>query len=265
MSRRKRQQDADRKGIILLVGGALLLVAGVAAFFYYVAPAVKRDPETACRVDKEISRETIVVIDATDNFSDTQALRIKKEIGLMLSSAIIDERFSLYVLDETINMKSQKFSVCNPGDGSNKSGVTSNINRLKKHWETLFYNRFTNAVDELTGLHAATQSPILEMIKFVSVNNFLDSRATKKRLVIVSDMLHHTQQYSHYRGSPDYIKFSKTPYALTMQPLLEGVDVQIFYLIMEKHISLQNRGHIEFWNQHILTNNGFVSSVKTVN
>jgi len=265
MSRRKRQQDADRKGMILLGCGVLLLVVGLAAFFYYVEPAVKRDPETACRVDEEISRETIVVIDATDNFNVTQALRIKKEIGLMLSSAVIDERFSLYVLDETINKKSQKFSVCNPGDGSNKSEITSNKRRLKKHWEDLFYNRFTNAVDELTGSHTAAQSPIIEMIKFVSVNTFLDSRATKKRLVIVSDMLHHTQQYSHYRGSPNYAKFSKTSYAMTMQPLLEGVDVQIFYLINEKHILLQNRGHIEFWNQHVLTNNGFVSSVKTVN
>jgi len=265
MSRRKRQQDADKKGIILLVGAVLLIVSGIFAFFYYVEPAVKRNPDTACRVDEEISRETIIVIDATDNFNHTQALRIKKEIGLILSSAIIDERFSLYVIDETINKESEKFSVCNPGDGSNKSELTSNKRRLKKNWEALFYDRFTDAVDELIGAHTAIQSPIIEMIKFVSVNTFLDSRATEKRLVIVSDMLHHTQQYSHYRGSPDYTEFSKTPYALTMQPLLEGVDVQIFYLINEKHILLQNRGHIEFWNQHVLTNNGFVSSVKTVN
>jgi hypothetical protein len=265
MSRRKRQQTADRKGAILLGGVILLLVAGFVAFYYYVEPTVKRDSKTACRVDEKVSRETIVVIDATDNFNDTQALRVKKEIELMLSSAIIDERFSLYVIDETVNQKSQRFSVCNPGDGSDKSELTSNKKRLKKHWETLFYNRFTKSVDELTGNHTASQSPILEMIKFVSVNTFLDSRATKKRLVIVSDMLHHTQQYSHYRGSADYTNFSKTSYALTMRPLLEDVDVQIFYLIQEKDITLQNRGHIEFWNQHILTNSGFVSSVKTVN
>ncbi len=265
MSRRERQQAAHRKGMILLGGVILFLVAGAAAFYYYVEPTVKRDSETACRVDGKVSRETIIVIDATDNFNDTQALRIKKEIELLLSSAIIDERFSLYVLDETINQKSQKFGVCNPGDGSDKSELTSNKRRLKKHWKTLFYNRFTKAVDELIGNHTATQSPILEMIKFVSVNTFLDSRATKRRLVIVSDMLHHTQQYSHYRGSADFTKFSKTSYALTMQPLLEDVDVQIFYLIRENNISLQNRGHIEFWNQHILTNSGFLSSVKTVN
>ncbi|GFO73047.1 hypothetical protein BJAS_P3622 [Bathymodiolus japonicus methanotrophic gill symbiont] len=265
MSRRKRQQEADRKGIILLGSVILLLVVGISVFYFYVKPTVKRDSETACRIDKKVPRETVVIIDATDNFNETQALRIKKQIELMLSSAITDERFSLYVLDETIGQRSQKFSVCNPGDGSNKSELTSNKRRIKKNWENQFYNRFTTAVDELTVAHTAIQSPILEMIKFVSVNTFLDSPAINKRLIIVSDMLHHTQQYSHYLGSMDYTKFSKTSYALAMQPLLEGVDVQIFYLIREKNISLQNRGHIEFWNQHILVNNGFVSSVKTVN
>lgn len=265
MSRRQRQQKADLKGKVLLGIVISVILLGSALYFYYVEPLVKRNKETACRVDDNISRETIVVIDATDNFNDTQALRIKKEIEILLSSAILDERFSLYVLDEVIGEKSKKFSVCNPGDGSDKSELTANKRRLKKHWENIFYNRFTQAVDHLTGIHTASQSPILEMMKFVSVDTFLDSKATQKRLVIVSDMLHHTKQFSHYNGSFDYSQYLKSPYALTMQPLLEDVDVQIFYLIRENYISIQNRGHIDFWNKHILNNNGYVSSVKTVN
>ncbi len=265
MSRRRRQREADRKGKVGLGAIFLLIVVSISAYFYYMPSSVKRDNETACRVDGKVTRETVVIIDATDNINVSQTLRIKKEIASMLSSALVDERFSLYVLDENIGLNNQKFSVCNPGDGSDKSEFTSNKRRLKKHWEALFYNRFIESVNELTTEHTAKQSPILGMIKLVSVNTFLDSPAKAKRLVIVSDMLHHTKQLSHYKGDADYKRYLSSPYALTMTPLLDGVDVQVFYLLRANDILLQNRGHIEFWNQHIITNKGYISSVKTVN
>jgi hypothetical protein len=265
MSRRRRQQKADTKGKIILGITVILTIVFIYAGVYLYEPPIKRDDKTACRLDGYVSEETVVVIDATDDFNETQALRVKKEISNMLSDSVLDERFSLYVIDEKAGLENKKFTVCNPGDGAGKSELTYNKRRLKKQGESKFYDRFANSVDELIGNNTASQSPILEMIKLVSINTFLDSKAQSKRLVIVSDMLHHTSELSHYKKNIDYDSFQKTPYAAKMQSILDDVEVSILYILRPSNLNVQNRGHIEFWNRHVQSSNGFVSTVKTVN
>ncbi len=266
MSRRRRQKKkADLKGKLFLgVGVVLIIVLGFSAY-QMNQKVIKRDSTSMCRVDNKIARETALVIDATDSFSNSQALLVKKELESLLENALTDERFTLYVLGKEIDDNPDRFTVCNPGDGRDKSELTSNKRRLRQKWEELFFGRIVDAVDELTGEHHSNQSPILEMMKLVSIKSMYKSKAEEKRIVIISDMLQHTRRYSHYKTTPDFFNFNATPYSIEQKPQLSDVDVEILYLIRGKDILRQNRGHISFWEQHVSTAGGLITRVKTIN
>jgi len=263
--RRRKKKSADHKGWLLLLVSAFIFAAIGYFFFEASANVVKRDPNTSCRLDEKITRETAIVIDATDSFSKTQAMLIKKEIDQVFSNAIIDERFTLYVLNEFIGEESIIAEGCNAGDGSNASELTSNKRRLKKEWNENFYKKFTDAVEELVGVHVAQQSPILEMMKHVSINTMYDSKAESKRIIFVSDMLHHSSEYSHYRNDYNFNGFNKSAYALKTRPHLQNVDIDILYVVRAKDIKLQNRGHIAFWDASVSNAGGKILHVKTIN
>ena len=112
--RRRDKKRAALRGQLLLAFGMLAISALGYAIYILNQQQVKRDIITMCRTDGEVARETAIVIDATDNFSPSQALLIKKEIQKILEGASVDERFTFYVLGERIGDNRERFSVCNP-------------------------------------------------------------------------------------------------------------------------------------------------------
>mgnify|MGYP001260966012 CR=1 FL=1 len=263
--RRKNKKKAALKGQVLF-GLSVIIIAALSLIVYELKKThIDRDSITMCRNDGKITRETAIVVDATDSFSQSQALMIQKEIRNTLENSLIDERFTLYILKEDIDSNSEKFIVCNPGDGSDKSELTSNKRRLLKNWEIKFYEKITSAIDEMIGKNTADRSPIMEMIKFASINTMYQSSAQEKKLIVISDMMHHTASFSHYKANLKYEDFEKTSYALKVRPQLSGVDLQILYLFREQNSLKQNRGHIRFWEEYALKSGGQVTHVKTVN
>ena len=267
MSRRtKKKRNADIRGYAMLGFSVMLIIA----IFIYVnnEKQVPRDKSSMCRIDGELSRDTVIIIDATDNFSSTQALLVNKEVRSMLDDSLIDERFSVYLLGEEVNDSDSNnpiISVCNPGDGSGKSELTSNLRRLKKKWEEGFYLKITSTIDSLIGDYSASKSPIMEMIKYASINTLYGSKAKQTRMVIISDMLHFTKNYSQYSQPPSFENFKKLPYSLEVSPQLSHVDVNILYLVRSKDMPKQNRGHIEFWKNFIFSHGGKLTKVKSIN
>lgn len=263
MSRAKnRKKKADLQGYILL--GCVLITILVGGFYYFKIQSeiVLRNKDNLCRNDGFVSRETAIVIDATDDFNESQALIIKKEFKKVIGKSLIDERFSVYVINDNISDNKPLVVVCNAGDGSDKNEYTSNLRRLKRAWEQQFYNKIVNQIDELVGEHEADESPIMEFIKFVSVETFYSSSADEMRLIIVSDMLHHTPSFSHYTPTNN---FFNSAYSMEVRPYLTDIDVNVLYIYRPQYSSLQNRKHIEFWENYFSNGNGSLVRVKTIN
>ena len=103
------------------------------------------------------------------------------------------------------------------------------------------------------------------MFKYVSINTMYDSSAKQKRIIFVSDMLHHTEQYSHYRRSIDFESFAETPYSIEVKPYLNDVNIEVLYVVRAKDRNLQNRGHIAFWEDFVSNAGGDIVRVKTIN
>ena len=261
-SRADREKEAQKKWNRYLVAVLIVIIICVVSYVNFVEPFIERT-EDQCRKDGVVSIETAFIIDATDHFSESQAERINLEVKDIIESAEIDERFTVYVLDDKFsdaNSKIPHIIVCNPGDGKGKSEFTNNLRRLNKNWDEKFYSQITSTIENLVGEGRANQSPILEMIEFASINTMSKSKAKSKRMILISDMLHHNKEYSHYTSSHDFEEFKKLAYYVDIRPQLLDVNVKIFYLASSKNISLQKIRHANFWKNYVLNAGGKLDS-----
>jgi len=263
--RASRKRKKDKQGMLILGVVLVLFVSIVAALVEVKSNHVTRNGDNLCREDGFVSRETALVFDATDKFSDTQAMVLKKRVIGLLESAKNDERFTVYVLNDQVGVYAPKFTVCNPGDGLDRSEFTANKRRLYNDWKINFVGKVTQVVDEIITLSAGATSPIMEMIKFASIETMMDSRAKERRIVIVSDMLHHTERYSHYRSDHSFDLLADTPYGQEMRPYLKGVTLDVLYISRASQGKLQNRRHVEFWQNYIANGGGQVVNVEKIN
>ena len=92
-------------------------------------------------------------------------------------------------------------ALCNPGDGSGIDPLTGNPERARLRWENDYVAKVEAALkDALTGKEQDF-SPIMEAIQLIAAERFTSAkdRALPNRLIVVSDMIQHTETYSHYR------------------------------------------------------------------
>jgi hypothetical protein len=264
-ARRKNKKKQDVQGKLFFIVGILIL--GILGFTFYQEKSneVIRDKVSLCREDGVITTENVILIDATDSFNSTQALMVKKEFKFILDNSEIDSRFSLYVINTNISDEKPLLEICNPGDGGDKSELTSNKRRLLKTWQENFYEKMITQVDFLIDVNVADSSPIMETIKYASVNSFYNSVAKNKKLILVSDLLQHTKNYSNYKESISYDTFSSRSIANSLTPSLNDVEIEILYLYRAKDANKQNRKHIAFWEQYFSEVGAVVTRVKKVN
>ena len=168
-------RDSDTMTGVILLGIAAIVVVIIGYVYFSVASTrVVRD-ETLCRVDNFIPRETAVLLDATESFSDSQSMLITRILERELASSAVDERFTLYTLGSNEQGFKPMYSICNPGDGSDQSDLTANKRRLLENWKVNFFDKIVQSVEDLKDIEPAETSPIIEMLKFVSIQTMFDS------------------------------------------------------------------------------------------
>jgi hypothetical protein len=263
--RQKRARKARNQGIFMLVASFCIVVIVAFTIVNMRASVATRHEDDMCRKDGFVSRDTLIIIDATDSISVTQKMMIRKEANRLFSEAAVDERFTLYVIDEQLQTVTSILQVCNPGDGRDKSELTANKRRLKARWQETFFGQLTSSVDILLDRPSANSSPVMEMMKYASIETLYDSPAKAKRMILASDMLQNSQALSQYRNPGDFDSLLKQDEIRTLLPQLQDVDVEVLYLERGGHQGLQGRRHIRFWEQFIQQAGGEISRVKWVN
>lgn len=250
--RHRREAERDRLGYILLFS-ALLVGAGlVSASLYLSKNRPQLDQATMCPVDGPRGL-IVLLVDTTDPLSPVQQADLKNHLQKTKVSVPEYAAVDVYTVGPSTDhglLKSLGERICNPGDGRNASTFTSNPRLMKEKWE----DRFSRPLDEVFGrmLNSpeADRSPIFESIQSVAVTAFgvLPERTKLRKLIIVSDMLHNTEEYSQYHGIGSFAAFRSSPYYRRVRADLRGVDVELYYL--RRNNGPQGKQHIEFWQQY---------------
>lgn len=97
------------------------------------------------------------------------------------------------------------------------------------------------------GLQPQADSPIMELIQATVVQDLKHAApAAPRRLIVVSDMMQHSKEYSQYRGTDGEV-FFHGPLFDKVATDLTGIDVRVLYIRRVSGASRQPAGHEQFW------------------
>ncbi len=266
MSRRShRSSSRDKKKVLGWVYGTVgaIIIAGI-----IVAAVVlnlgRRDIDrvTGCPKDGYGS-VTVVLVDLTDPISPIQAAAFRNALLKIRNDVPKFGRLEIYPLAPTTTSTIEPlFFGCSPGSGKDvDSRLYGNPELADRLWKKQFADKIDSVVGELQNILPQDNSPILEGIQSVTVTAFgspLGEAAPEKRIVLLSDMIHHTSDLSMYQGAPAFDNFKNTQYYLRIKPFLRGAKVDVFLIVRDTRRNVQQPPLYKFWLEFTTASGGFL-------
>lgn len=279
MTRRKGRAGArrDRNSIIFgcLILFVIVMVSGGTG--YYIFTSKDGLDDRLCPPGGPIGH-TILLVDKTDpmTFSQKEAfVRLLAELSERRSIEVagagagnlnnrvgVGELFSVFVLGEDFKETPKPvFEMCKPGKGSDSGVWLANPKKLERVYVEKFDEPLKKVEALLISEVPAKHSPIMEMLQMVAVNGFrANDTAGKRRLIVVSDMLHNTSEYSQFKAIGSFVDFKNAPYFQKVRTEFTDVNVVLFYLMYSP--SLQTNKNAVFWEEYFREQGGSVNSAK---
>ena len=206
------------------IGVMLISVIGlfsVAAF--NAAPPL--DQETECRMDRRDPAHTILLIDQSDPFSENDLSWVDELIDAEARSLPRFGRLTV-VLPNSAQPFDPKtlYSHCSPGSVDDANPILQNPRMIDDTWREHFYQPLAGKVGDTLKTTSQPSSPLFEALYSIGDRaDFQDSR-NNRRLVIVSDLMQHSDGFSFYRSGADLAAYSDA--SLSQQvPQMDGVEV----------------------------------------
>lgn len=230
---------------------AIIVIFGFAGGYWYLnSDKEVLDKTTYCPISGA-EGHTVILIDKTDPLNFTQQQSFDVLMNNLIKEKVPEKGLvSVFALGENFTENDKPLiQLCNPGDGSDKSKITDNIERLKKRYNQDFVEPLKAISSELVAREPAKYSPVFEQIQMVAINGFKRQDISgEKRLIIVSDMLQNTPDYSMYRQQQDFEQFQQSHYAQKVRADLGQVKVELYYIMNSP--KYQTQRHLNFWQQY---------------
>ena len=272
-SRRGRRRQAQNEnwqtvGFVVLgvfvLGGVVLI-----AWLWVGTERVEREPETRCPVAGP-SAVTAIYVDTTDSVDPVSRADILGRLEGLVEDTEPDE---LVVAYRSASSRDGAAPIppllerCHPGDPETASRLTQNPRLIGKRLAEEFREPLEAVFRETLDAAPAESSPLMENLQAISVT-LLSRRPYSdlpRRVVLVSDLLQHSDNLSLYGDMPEYGSFTRTPRAAALDSDLRDVEVEILFV--------QRRGYetddhsmalIDFWSRWVADQGGRVGRVTRV-
>ena len=252
MVRRSRAARRASRNAWLMLVGSVLALAGIVSLLVYLYMTTDPAPDavTLCPESGPLGH-TVLLLDNTDPYSFIQKQQLKQNLRAM-SSSYVPEGYllSVFVLGADFTANAEPvFEKCNPGTGAGKSEWNHNPERMKKRFQEGFQDPLVKLSDAVLLDNPSERSPVFEMLQLAATNGFKRHNVNgPKKLLIYSDMLANTSEFSMFKGVPDYAAFKESPYGRQIGVSLNGVTVDINILF--KYPKLQTIRLQAFWEAH---------------
>jgi hypothetical protein len=203
---------------------------------------------------------TVVLVDTTDDLPDTTQRQVLGMLEDLITGLPTYHKLDIRVLDIAASRSRSLLSRCNPGDGAGLSEWTDNPRIARLRWIDAFRRPAAEAVKNSLKSAKAKNSPIMAAIQDIALDQFssLAVQNVPKSLIVISDMLEFTPDYSQYPSAGDlsYARFRKSPAYPKFQTDLHGALVTIEYVRRDLSVKIDTPRHVEFWKQWITDNRG---------
>lgn len=232
----------------------IIALAAVVALVLLRPETVPRDPETLCP-EAGPSRVTAILVDTTDRVGPTSRADILGRLDDLVASSQANEMMVAYETSPVAgdgNLFPPRLVVCNPGDPDAANPLISNPELIRRRLEESFRRPLEMLFRELLDRDQADVSPLMENVQAISVTLFARRAhaGVSKRLIVVSDLLQHSEHLSLYRARLDYDAFDSSAGADALRTNLRDVEVDVLFVQRREHDRFDDaRSLIEFWER----------------
>ena len=243
--------------------GAFLLVLVVA--FYQVGTRPPQIDDRGCPEKTGPVGATILLLDTSDPLTPKHRAELDRLGGQIASEqagpmgVVPGELLAVYELTQDPGAPKQLVHVCRPFKHPKNRTWRDDIHQGSRVAER-DWNRFEDALakgfpdDEGK---PQPNSPLLETITVLAARHLPGKRGDsefKVHLVVFSDLLQHTDRFSHYSPYPDAKAMRREARDLLTD--LTGAKVSLFRLERSKYAQWQTEHHYYWWTELILEQGG---------
>lgn len=264
-SAQQRKLEETKAAIVKI--GIAFSVLGVVAYFYINAMLSTRtlDKVTMCPVVPD--SVTVVLVDVTDPLNLPQKQDFTNQLDLLVEQVPRYGKLVIAKVDPVSErLLSPVITRCNPGSSKDANEVSGNPAKLEAMHKTQFVAPVQAAFAQLTTASEALRSPILESIQSINLTELQRgvAKGGKKKLIVASDLLQHTQDISFYKVMPDADELVDTSAFGRVRTDLRGTEVELWMLQRADFRSTQPRRLPELWERLIEAQGGRLMRVYTV-
>lgn len=192
------------------IGAMVASVFGLFAVAAFNSPPAL-DSQSACRMDRKDPAHTIILIDQSDPFNpndldwvrefvDAEARSLPKYGRLTVVTPNAGDPYS----------PSTVFSHCSPGSVEDANPIFENPRMIDDTWRDMFYTPLVEEVEATLVDKRQPASPLSEAIYAVSDRADFQRTHGQRRIVLVSDLMQHSADFSFYKTGADYEAFKAT-------------------------------------------------------
>ena len=255
---KKNRNSISASGIAGLILG-VVAVLGIAAFIFMrstITPSII-DEKTLCDTTKKIDSVVAILIDTTDQLSKPSARHAERYIDLLVSNLPSNSSIAVYeITDNTGGLIEPVISLCKPDDGSNADSMVSSPEIIRKNFQKKFNVPLRNKLEMVMNNKESNTTPLIESIQGAVVETFLQhENATSKHIIVISDLLQHSNLYSFYREVPNFNNFVEKSREIG-KGFVDLNGIQMHFLVVPSKVPVGSRNDvIRFWRDFMIKNN----------
>lgn len=209
------------RGMIALMLGVVFALFAVVAFNQ--PPSLMAD--TSCRMDRKDPAHTIILIDQSDPFNPNDLDWVYEFVDAEARALPKYGRLTILTPNAANPYEPKRIHfACSPGSAAEANPIFQNPKMVEQSWQSEFYAPLLEQVETALLDTRQPSSPLVEAVYAVSDRADFQPGDTSRRLVLVSDLMQHSDGFSFYRAGVDYEAFLGSDLA-RMTPRLDQVDV----------------------------------------
>ena len=242
---------------------AVLLIGIVA--FYQVGTITPETDDRLCPKDTGPVGATLLLLDTSDPLTPKHRAELRRLAGQIASERVgrmgiaPGELLTVYELTHDPGAPKELIQVCrpfkNPKDRTWRDDIHQGRRFAERDWNH-FEEALASAFPDRESQPRPT-SPLLETITVLAARHVPGKRGDqefKVHLVVFSDLLQHTDRFSHYGPYPDAKNLGHGARDLVTD--LTGARVSLFRLERPKYAKWQTERHYYWWTELIQEQGG---------
>ena len=194
---------------------------------------------------------TAVLLDVSDPLPAAARKEVATYLGDLVAELPRDGLLDVRALDPGERGGRPLARLCNPGDGAGASALTANPALMRARWDKGFHAPVEAALEKGLDGAAAASSPIMATVQSMALDLFDGRRmaGSRKRLVIVSDMVENAPGYRQRADNLSFARFRALPAYRDLRADLAGAEVSVLYV--QRANGIDTGRHIAFWDAWI--------------